>query len=76
MNFLIQTGTPLDLGEPRARALQVWRNAEELVTVRWSAYLKADGEARPVVFAAYMAALDAEAAAADELARTSLRAAA
>ena len=76
MNFLIRTDTSLDLGEPHARALRAWRTAEELVAARWSAYLEADGEARPAVFAAYVAALDAEAAAADELARTSLRAAA
>jgi hypothetical protein len=52
----------------RARALETWRGAELLVQMRWDAFLEADRAWRPRAFAAYLAALDAEAAAAGELA--------
>jgi hypothetical protein len=76
MNFLMRPGTPFYRSQLRARALEAWRGAEQLVAQRWSAYLEAEHEARPGLFAAYVAALDAEAAAADELAQASLRVAA
>jgi hypothetical protein len=52
----------------RANALDTWRDAELLVQLRWDDFLEADRASRRVVFAAYVAALDAEAAAAGELA--------
>ena len=52
----------------QARALYAWRGAELLVQLRWDDFLVADRASRGGVFAAYVAALDAEAAAAGELA--------
>jgi hypothetical protein len=53
----------------QARALYAWRDAELLVQLRWDDCLVADrASSRRGAFAAYVAALDAEAAAADELA--------
>ena len=53
-----------------ARALYAWRDAELLVKLRWDDFLVADRASRRGAFAAYAAALDAEAAAAGELAHT------
>lgn len=53
----------------QARALDAWREAEWQVHGRWDAFLVADRGARRAAFAAYVAALDAEAAAAVALAR-------
>jgi hypothetical protein len=44
--------------------LEAWRAAEELVRARWTEYRAARREDRAGAFAAYTAALDAEAAAA------------
>jgi hypothetical protein len=49
---------------PRAEALEEWRDAEQLVGTRWDAFLEAEPEARRFAFASYVAALDAEEAAA------------
>ena len=51
-----------------AGALEAWRDAEGHVRARWHQFLAADGEARRFAFAAYVAALDLEAAAAADLA--------
>jgi hypothetical protein len=51
-----------------AGALEAWRDAEDRVRTRWDEFLAADGGARRFAFAAYVAALDLEAAAADDLA--------
>jgi hypothetical protein len=57
---------------PRADALRVWRTAAHLVSARWNRVLKAaDPETREECYAAYIAALDVEAAAAAELAALS-----
>ena len=57
----------------RERALDAWREAETQVQARWDAFLAADRPSRRrAAFAAYLAALDAEAATADALARTHL----
>ena len=57
----------------RASALEAWREAEAQVQARWDAFLAADRPSRRrAAFAAYLAALDAEAATADALARTHL----
>jgi hypothetical protein len=50
-----------------AQAHESWRFAAGLVRDRWAQFLAADGSARRTTFAAYVAALDFEAAAADEL---------
>ena len=51
-----------------ARVLEAWRDAERLVTVRWETFLAAEAENRTFAFAAFVAALDAEEAAAQEMA--------
>jgi hypothetical protein len=66
----------IDRIDPRAQALEVWRDAEELVATRWHAFLKAEPETRRFAFASYVAALDAEEAAATQLASFALRMAA
>ena len=68
MTFLIRPGAPLYQAQLKARALDTWRDAELLVQLRWDTLLEADRASRPGAFAAYVAALDAEAAAAGELA--------
>jgi hypothetical protein len=62
--------------DSRAQALEVWRDAEQLVSRRWDAFLKAEPASRRFAFASYVAALDAEEAAAAELASLVLRIAA
>ena len=61
-----------DRFDPRAQALEVWRNAEQIVSDRWDAFLSSEPETRRWAFASYLAALDAEEAAANELASFSL----
>ena len=68
MTFLIRPRAPLYQAQLQARALDTWRDAELLVQLRWDTFLVADRASRPGAFAAYVAALDAEAAAAGELA--------
>jgi hypothetical protein len=68
MTFLIRPGTPLYLAQLQALALDMWRDAELLVQSRWDDFLVADRASRRAAFAAFAAALDAEAAAAGELA--------
>jgi hypothetical protein len=66
----------IDRIDPRARALEAWRDAEDLVSARWDAFVEAEPETRRWAFASYVAALDAEEAAASELSSFSLRIAA
>jgi hypothetical protein len=68
MTFLVRPGAPLYQAQLQARGLDTWRDAELLVQLRWDTFLEADRASRPGAFAAYVAALDAEAAAAGELA--------
>ena len=68
MTFLIRRGTPLDQARLQAHSLDTWRDAELLVQSRWDEFLLAEGGTRRGAFAAYLAALEAEAAAAGELA--------
>ena len=70
MTFLIRFGAPLYQAQLRARALDMWRDAALLVQSRWDDFLAADRASRRGAFAAYVAALDAEAVAAGELAHT------
>jgi hypothetical protein len=62
--------------QPNVDRLEAWRDAEELVRARWAEYRAARRDDRPGAFAAYTAALDAEAAAARELGSIALAAAA
>ena len=68
MTFLIRPGAPRYQAQLQARALDAWRDAELLVQLRWDTVREADRVSRPGAFGAYLAALDAEAAAAGELA--------
>jgi accessory colonization factor AcfC len=68
--------TQLHQASARARALDVWREAADLVWRRWSIYLEAEAEARTFAFASYIAALDAEEAGAAEIAALAGRVAA
>jgi hypothetical protein len=52
----------------RAQALDAWREAADLVSTRWHRFLEAESEGRQWAFVSYVAALDAEAAAAAEMA--------
>jgi hypothetical protein len=52
----------------RSRALETWREAADLVSTRWQLFLAAESEGRQWAFASYVAALDAEEAAAAEMA--------
>lgn len=72
MTFLIRPGAPLYQAQLHARALDTWRDAALLVQSRWDDFLAADRASRRGAFAAYVAALDAETAAADELAHSHL----
>jgi hypothetical protein len=49
-------------------SLDAWRIAADLVWTRWEAFADAPRDIRARAFAAYLAALDAEAAAAAEIA--------
>ena len=52
----------------RAQALDAWREAANLVSTRWQLFLAAESEGRQWAFASYVAALNAEEAAAADLA--------
>ena len=64
--------TPLFASYSRAQALDTWRETAELVATHWHAFLEADDASRAQAFASYVAALDAEEAAAAELAALSV----
>lgn len=66
----------IDRIDPRRHALDRWREAERLVSTRWDAFLEAQLDTRRWAFASYVAALDAEEAAATELASLAVRLAA
>ena len=63
--------TPLLAERGRGRALDSWREAASLVGIRWRVFLEADRASRPWAFASYLAALDAEEAAASAVAALS-----
>jgi hypothetical protein len=60
--------TPAFLASSRADAHETWRDAADLVRLRWHAFLEAGSANRSSAFASYVAALDAEEAAAAEMA--------
>jgi hypothetical protein len=72
MTFLARTRPP----SYEDRALEAWRTAADLVHEQWDQFLVADRKSRPAAFAAYVAALELEEAAAGELASLSFAAAA
>jgi hypothetical protein len=51
------------------RARELWRDAARLVSTRWDVFLRCEAQTRACAFASYLAALDAEEAAAAETAR-------
>ena len=59
--------TPRFATRGRAEALETWRAAASRVATRWQVFLEADSESRAWAFASYVAALDAEEAAASDL---------
>jgi hypothetical protein len=59
--------TPALVASSRADALETWRDAADLVGLRWHVFLEAGSATRSSAFAAYVAALDAEEAAAAEM---------
>jgi hypothetical protein len=61
---------------PQAHVLEAWREAARVVSERWAVFLDAEPVTRRWAFASYVAALDAEEAAATELAALSSRMAA
>jgi hypothetical protein len=50
--------------------LEAWREAAELVSTRWTMFVEADAPERRRAFASYIAALDAEEAAAARMERS------
>lgn len=60
----------------QSQAFETWRSAADLVAARWQTFLSAESEGRTFAFACYVAALDAEEAAAADLAAFSARLAA
>jgi hypothetical protein len=74
--FPMAYGAPLFTGPSQAQAHAAWRDAATLVATRWHMFLDAGPESRVWAFASYMAALDAEEAAAADMAALSPRIAA
>ena len=60
--------TPLFAARGQAEALESWREASGLVAIRWAEFREAKPASRSRAFASYVAALNAEEAAASELA--------
>jgi hypothetical protein len=69
----MQPGSISNFGIYRARQLirtkELWRDAARLVSTRWDVFLQCEAQTRALAFASYLAALDAEEAAAAEIAR-------
>lgn len=76
MTYLINPATLPFTRDRHAEAIDAWRLAERLVVKRWEQYTAAPRADRPAAFYAYIAALDAEEAAAAELQQPDLRKAA
>jgi hypothetical protein len=69
--FPMAYSTPLFDGRTRSRAHEIWRDAASLVATRWQVFLESEPESRAWAFASYVAALDAEEAAATDMAALS-----
>ena len=63
--------TTMFTGRGQARAREAWRDAASIVSNRWQVFLEAEPERRAWAFASYLAALDAEEAAAADMAALS-----
>jgi hypothetical protein len=72
MTSLLRTPPTSPKSDRAGRALEQWRRQARLVARLWETYLAASREDRAAAFGAYIAALDAEEAAATELADFSL----
>ncbi len=68
MRFLNRPAMPFYGKQLKTRSFSTWRSAAELVWARWELVRNAAPERRERAFAAYLAALDAEAEAAAALA--------
>jgi hypothetical protein len=62
--FSTVRSTPRFGARSRAEAFDAWREAADLVSAQWHLFLEAESGSRAMAFAAYIAALDAEEAAA------------
>lgn len=76
MTYLINPATLSFKRDAGGDAIERWRMAEQLVIERWAEYTTAARADRGEAFGAYVAALDAEEAAASELQQLNLRKAA
>jgi len=72
MRFSIRPGGPFSGRQLHACAMDAWRAAADVVWARWEVLCEVAPELRPAAFAAYLAALDAEASAATTLAEVRL----
>jgi hypothetical protein len=68
MKFLLRPSRPPDPARSRARAVDAWNTAAGRVWSRWDAFLAAPEARRHRAYEAYLAALDAEEAAAQRVA--------
>ena len=66
--FLTDSTSVLLRDRGRAQVFDSWREAADLVRARWETFVTAEAESRGHAFAAYLAALDAEEAAAADIA--------
>jgi hypothetical protein len=66
MRFPISAST-YGVGDSYAYALEEWRRAERVASDLWEEYGRTGRDFRPLVFRAYLAALDAEERAANVL---------
>jgi hypothetical protein len=69
--FPMAYSTPLFAGRNQAHAHEIWRDAASLVATRWQVFLESEPQSRAWAFASYVAALDAEEAAAADMAALS-----
>ncbi|HWF51174.1 MAG TPA: hypothetical protein VG294_11095 [Solirubrobacteraceae bacterium] len=66
--FLSDRSTRTLGARAQVRALDAWRESARIASARWAAFLDAEPDARSWAFMSYVAALDAEEAAAAEMA--------
>lgn len=69
----MESGSLNHLGSHRGRRLlrarATWRDAADIVSLRWDRFLRSEAPTRSFAFGSYVAALDAEEAAAAEISR-------
>jgi hypothetical protein len=69
--FPMSYSSPIFAERSQSRAHEIWRDAASLVATRWQVFLESKAESRGWAFASYVAALDAEEAAAADMAALS-----